>query len=561
MNINKTKFRPQLISSLKVYTKVKFLSDLKAGVTVGILALPLAIAFAIASGVSPEKGLITAVIASFIVSAFGGSKVQIAGPSGAFILIVYEIIQQFGLNGLIFATFLSGIILIIMGFAKLGSIIKFLPHPLIVGLISGISVNIFASQINDFLGLNIKRIPADFISKLITYFNHIEQYNFNSIIITLLVLFLIFITPKLSNKIPSSMFALLISTLVVRFFNLPIETIGIKFGAIPSMIPIPSLPQIDFSTIQKLILPAFSIALLCGVESLLSAVVADGMIGSTHKSNVELIAQGLSNIAISLFGGIPATGAIARTTINIKNGARSPISGIIHSVTIFILVIFFIKYVTYIPMASLAGILIYLSYNMCGIDLFTSILKGPRRDAIVLVVTFLLTVFINFTFALEIGMLLSAFIFMERMSTMSSVNLLPRDENRDEKDDPKALSCYFLPKGIEVFEIEGPFFFGAAAKFMQEMRIIENNPEILILRMRFVPYIDETGLHIIDEFHKETQRKSVQLILSGVQPQIFKELERAGLINKIGEKNVLTVIDDAIERANEVLMKKRKISI
>jgi SulP family sulfate permease len=554
-------FKPQLLDSLKDYSKAKFMSDLSAGVIVGIVALPLAIAFGIASGVTPEKGLITAVIAGFIISAFGGSKVQIGGPTGAFIVIVYGIVQQFGVNGLIIATFLAGIMLLIMGFARLGSIIKFFPHPLVVGFTSGIALIIFSSQIKDFLGLQIKTVPADFIEKWLVYFNNFGGINNYSLIITIATVIILIIFPRVSRKIPGSLIALIGSTLVVQYFHLPVETIGSKFGAIPNTIPMPTFPHIDYATLQKLIQPAFTIALLGGIESLLSAVVADGMIGSTHKSNMELVAQGFANITVSLFGGIPATGAIARTATNVKNGAKSPIAGIIHALTLLLIMLFFGGLASQIPMACLAGILIVVAYNMSEWESFVSILNGPKRDAIVLVVSFLLTVLVDLTVAIEIGMMLSAFIFMERMSKMTSVNLLPRDENRDEKDDPKALSCYFLPKGIEVFEIEGPFFFGAAAKFKQEMKVIENNPEILILRMRFVPYIDETGLHVIEEFYHESQKKSVQLILSGVQPQIFKELERAGLINKIGEKNVLTVIDDAIERANEVLMKKRKISI
>ncbi|MCX6147354.1 MAG: sulfate permease [Candidatus Kapabacteria bacterium] len=554
-------FKPQLVDSIKDYSKSKFMSDLSAGVIVGIVALPLAIAFGIASGVTPEKGLITAVIAGFIISAFGGSKVQIGGPTGAFIVIVYGIVQQYGVNGLIIATFLAGIMLLIMGFARLGSIIKFFPHPLVVGFTSGIALIIFSSQIKDFLGLQIKTVPADFIEKWVVYFNNFGGINNYSFVITIATVIILIVFPKVSRKIPGSLIALIGSTLVVQYFHLPVETIGSKFGAIPNTIPMPTFPHIDYTTLQKLIQPAFTIALLGGIESLLSAVVADGMIGSTHKSNMELVAQGFANITVSLFGGIPATGAIARTATNVKNGAKTPVAGIIHALTLLLIMLFFGGLASHIPMACLAGILIVVAYNMSEWESFVSILNGPKRDAIVLVVSFLLTVLVDLTVAIEIGMMLSAFIFMERMSKMTSVNLLPRDENRDEKDDPKALSCYFLPKGIEVFEIEGPFFFGAAAKFKQEMKIIENNPEVLILRMRFVPYIDETGLHVIEEFYHESRKKSIQLILSGVQPQIYKELERAGLINKIGEKNVLTVIDDAIERANEVLIDKRKNSI
>ena len=544
-------FKPQLLDSLKNYDKIKFSKDVVAGVIVGIVALPLAIAFAIASGVTPETGLITAVVAGFIISAFGGSKVQIGGPTGAFIVIVYGIVQTYGVDGLIVSTFIAGLILMIMGFARLGGVIKYIPHPLIVGFTSGIALIIFSSQIKDVFGMTSGNLPADFIDKILYYSENLHTLNTTSLGIAIITILIIIGVPKINHKIPGSLIAIISTTSLVYFLNLPVETIGSKFGNIPSGLPMPHFPHIDFHTVQKLIQPAFTIALLGGIESLLSAVVADGMTGSKHKSNVELVAQGMANIASAAFGGIPATGAIARTATNVKNGAVSPIAGIIHALTLLLIMLLFAPLAKLIPMACLAGVLVVVAYNMSEWKSFVSIARGPYRDAGILIVTFLLTVLVDLTVAIQVGMVLSAFIFMEKMSSLSKINLVS-NEDSDEVNDPKSISNFKLPQGVEVFEIEGPLFFGAAYKFREEIKILQNKPKALILRMRFVPYIDETGLHAIEEFFEATKKNGTKLVLSGVREEILKDLIKSGVANKIGLDNIKSVIDDAVARVWEL---------
>ena len=402
-------FKPKIIDTLKNYSRAQFYKDAVAGVIVGVVALPLAIAFAIASGVSPEKGLFTAIVAGFIISALGGSRVQIGGPTGAFIVVVYGIVQQFGVNGLIIATFIAGVLLIIMGIAKLGNVIKFIPYPLIVGFTTGIAVIIFSSQVKDFLGLKMGGVPADFISKWIAYGYHVSSANFYALAIGVFTLLAILLWPKVTHKVPGSIIAIIVTTFAVRFFNLPVETIGSRFGAIPSSLPHPVIPGVSLATFQQLIRPAFTIALLGSIESLLSAVVSDGMMGGNHRSNTELIAQGIANIFSSVFGGIPATGAIARTATNIKNGGRTPVAGIIHALTLLVIMLFVGKWAALIPMATLAGVLLVVAWHMSEAENFISVLKGSKSDAIVLLTTFLLTVFIDLTVAIEIGMILAAF--------------------------------------------------------------------------------------------------------------------------------------------------------
>ncbi|MFS8083835.1 MAG: SulP family inorganic anion transporter, partial [Ginsengibacter sp.] len=403
-------FKPKLFDTLKNYSGKQFSNDVLAGIIVGIVALPLAIAFAIASGVTPEKGLITAVIAGFIISAMGGSRVQIGGPTGAFIVIVYGIVQMYGVSGLIVATFMAGIMLIIMGFARLGTVIKFIPHPLIIGFTTGIAVIIFSSQVKDFLGLKMHVVPADFLEKWSAYFKNMQGVNIYAILIAVATIAIILLWPKVSKKIPGSLIAILITTIVVQLFHLPVETIGSRFGIISSSFPKPEIPLVDFATIKHLIQPAFTIAILCAIESLLSAVVADGMIGGNHRSNMELIAQGTANIFSSIFGGIPATGAIARTATNVKNGGRTPIAGIVHALVLLIILLIAGKWASYIPIANLAGILVIVAYNMSEWRNFKSILKGPRGDVAVLLITFFLTVLIDLTVAIEVGIVLAAFL-------------------------------------------------------------------------------------------------------------------------------------------------------
>jgi len=548
-------FRPKLFDTLRNYSKQQFTKDLLSGLIVGIVALPLAIAFAIASGVSPEKGLYTAVIGGFIISALGGSRVQIGGPTGAFIVIVYGIVQQYGINGLIIATFLAGVMLIIMGLAKLGSVIKFIPHPLIIGFTSGIALIIFSSQMKDFFGLSMGAIPADFINKWEEYFKHFQSVNIYVVLLAVATVAIVMLWPKVTHKIPGSLIAILLTTAAVHLLHLPVETIGSKFGSIPSSLPKPVLPHLDFSIIKSLVQPAFTIALLGGIESLLSAVVADGMIGGSHRSNTELIAQGIANIFSSIFGGIPATGAIARTATNVKNGGRTPIAGIVHAVTLLFIMLFIGKWAALIPMATLAGILVVVAYNMSEWESFLSVLKGPKSDVAVMVTTFLLTVLIDLTVAIEIGMVLAAFLFMRKMIRFSDVSLLTRDTDEiNDKKDQDSISNFSIPKGVEVFEISGPLFFGAAYKFKEAMKFIESPPKALIVRMRQVPIIDATGIKTIEEVHREAIQHGTKLILSEVHSeQVKMELQSARLLFAIGKANVTDTFQQAVERSIAVM--------
>jgi SulP family sulfate permease len=550
-------FQPKLFTTLRNYTRKQFFSDLIAGIIVGIVALPLAIAFAIASGVSPEKGLFTAIIAGFLISALGGSRVQIGGPTGAFVVIVYGIVTQYGVGGLTIATMMAGIMLIIMGFAKLGSVIKYIPHPLIVGFTTGIALIIFSSQMKDFFGLSMGTVPADFIQKWKAYGEHFSSMNYWSFLIAGGTTLIVFLFPKISSKIPGSLVAILLATFAVQYFHLDVDTIGKRFGAIPSTLPAPVIPMFTFATLQQLIQPAFTIALLGGIESLLSAVVSDGMIGASHRSNTELIAQGIANIASSLFGGIPATGAIARTATNVKNGGRTPVAGIVHAIVLLLIMLFVGKWAILIPMPCLAGILIVVAYNMSEWKSFIALLKGPKGDALVLVATFLLTVLVDLTAAIEIGMVLAAFLFMRNMMKISKVDLVSSHEALDEDTDEKSISKYRVAKGIEVFEITGPLFFGAAYKFKERIYSLKNSPKVLIIRMRAVPVIDATGLHTVREVAKYVARFGTTLIISGIQPQVYEELENSELLAKIGIKNVLPDIDQALKRANELLAEQK----
>jgi len=548
-------FKPKLFDTLKNYTYRQFTKDLMAGLIVGIVALPLAIAFGIASGVSPEKGLYTAIIAGFIISALGGSRVQIGGPTGAFIVIVYGIVQTHGINGLIIATFIAGIMLIIMGLARLGAVIKFIPHPLITGFTSGIALIIFSSQIKDFFGLQMDAVPADFLTKWKIYFHHFGSINFYAVLIAAATAVIIFLWPKITYKIPGSLIAILASTIAVQLLHLPVETIGSKFGNIPSSLPNPTVPNLDFATIKSLIQPAFTIALLGGIESLLSAVVADGMIGGNHRSNMELIAQGVANIFSSLFGGIPATGAIARTATNVKNGGRTPVAGIVHAITLLIIMLFVGKWAALIPMATLAGILVVVAYNMSEWENFRAVLKGSKSDIAVLLTTFFLTVLIDLTVAIEIGMVLAAFLFMRKMIQFSDVSILTKDiDDRGNDKDDESIANFSIPAEAEVFEITGPLFFGAAYKFKDAIRFIEVTPKVLILRMRQVPMIDATGIKTISEVYSESKKRGTKLILSEVHSeQVMKQLQETRLLFAIGKANVTDSFEAALKRCQVVL--------
>lgn len=548
-------FKPELFSTIKNYSRQQFSKDVMAGLIVGIVALPLAIAFAIASGVSPEKGLYTAVIAGFIISAMGGSRVQIGGPTGAFIVIVYSIVQLYGVDGLIIATFMAGIILIMMGFARLGSVIKYIPHPLITGFTSGIAILIFSSQLKDFFGLQMGSIPADFIAKWKSYFGNFSSINVYAVVIAAATVAVVQLWPKVTHKIPGSLIAIFITTAVMQMLQLPVETIGSKFGDIPSSLPKPVIPHVDFDTIKNLIKPAFTIALLGGIESLLSAVVSDGMIGGNHKSNMELIAQGTANIFSSVFGGIPATGAIARTATNVKNGGRTPVAGIVHAITLLLIMLFVGKWVALIPMATLAGILVVVAYNMSEWESFVAVFKGPRSDVAVLLTTFLLTVLVDLTVAIEVGIVLAAFLFMRNMIKFSNVSMLTKDfEDQGNEKDKYAVENFVIPADVEVFEITGPLFFGAAYKFKDAMRLIEKPPKILIIRMRQVPIIDATGVRTLEEVYKESKHRGTKLVLSEVHSiQVMKELQDARLLFSIGKANVTKTFQEAVSRSAVLL--------
>ncbi|NTU97713.1 MAG: sulfate permease [Chlorobiaceae bacterium] len=547
-------FKPKFFTVLSEITPQQLAKDLTAGILVGIVALPLAIAFAIASGVSPEKGLITAVIGGFLVSFLGGSRVQIGGPTGAFIVILYGIVEQYGVNGLMIATIMAGVILMIMGFAQFGSLIKFIPYPVVVGFTSGIAVIILSSQISDFLGLAIDKVPADFIEKWIAYATHLGTFNPESLAVGMLSLLLIIFWPKVSRKIPGSIVAIIASTLLVRFAGLDVATIETRFGDIPSSLPDPAIPVFDFATVRQLVMPATTIALLGAIEALLSAVVADGMIGSRHKSNMELVAQGVANIITPLFGGIPVTGAIARTATNVKNGGRTPVAGMVHAVTLLGIMLLFGKWAKLIPMPTLAAILIVVAWNMSEHHVFRQLLKSPRSDVIVLLTTFGLTVVFDLSLAIEIGMLLSVILFMQRMAGLANVDVVTGElRDREEEDDPNTIVTRAVPEGVEVFEITGAMFFGAASKFKDAMHIVENKPAIRIIRMRKVLSIDATGLNMLRELLLDCRKSGITLILSGVHAQPLFAMQQFGIYDEIGEENIFGNIDDALDRSRDLL--------
>ena len=551
-------FQPKLVSALKNYSKEKFVADLMAGIIVGIVALPLAIAFGIASGVSPEKGLVTAIIGGFIVSFLGGSNIQIGGPTGAFIVIVYGIIQNFGLEGLAIATVIAGVILILMGFLKLGTVIKFIPYPIVVGFTSGIALTIFTTQMKDLFGLDIEKVPADFISKLIVYFQHIETVDFASALIGIASIVVIVLTPKISKKIPGSLVAIILMTVIVyimrNYFGVSgIETIGDRF-TINASLPEPNTITFDMTTINLLLPSAFTIAMLGAIESLLSATVADGVTGDKHNSNTELIAQGAANIVSPIFGGIPVTGAIARTMTNINNGGRTPVAGIIHAIVLLLILLFLGPLTKHIPMSCLAGVLVIVSYNMSDWRTFRSLMKNPKSDVSVLLVTFFLTVIFDLTIAIEVGLLIAMFLFMKRVAETTQVSVVKNQiDLSDEGEfhhDEEVLS---LPKGVEVYEINGPFFFGIANKFDGVMHSIGDKPKLRIIRMRKVPFMDSTGLHNLESFYRLSTAENIQIILSGVNEHVRELLIKSGFDQKIGKENICSNISEAIKKAEEAV--------
>lgn len=543
---------------MKNYSREKFLSDLMAGIIVGIVALPLAIAFGIASGVSPEKGLITAIIGGFMVSFLGGSNVQIGGPTGAFIVIVYGIIQNFGIEGLAIATVMAGIMLVIMGALKIGSIIKFIPYPIVVDLTSGIALTIFTTQMKDLFGLTIERVPADFISKWIIYAQNIQTANLWAFLIGIASILIITTTPKFSKKIPGSLVAIILMTIVVylmrHFLGIDsIETIGDRF-IINVSLPQPEGISVNMETINLLLPSAFTIAMLGAIESLLSATVADGVTGDSHDSNTELIAQGAANIVVPIFGGIPVTGAIARTMTNINNGGRTPVAGIIHAIVLLLILLFLGPLTKHIPMACLAGVLIIVSYNMSEWRNFRSLLKNPKSDVYVLLVTFFLTVIFDLTIAIEIGLLIAMFLFMHRVTQTTHVSVATgridlSDEGEIHHDD----EVLVIPKGVEVYEIDGPFFFGVANKFDGVMKSLGDKPKVRIIRMRKVPFMDSAGLHNLESLLRLSQGEHIRLILSGVNKEVHTVLTTSGFEEKIGSENICSNIHDALQKTVEAL--------
>lgn len=546
-------FEPAIVSCFKSgYSLKTFISDLLAGLIVGIVALPLSIAFGIASGVDPQKGLITAFIAGFAISAFSGSRFQIGGPTGAFIVIIYGIIQKFGYDGLAVATLLAGVMLVVMGFARLGDIIKFIPYPVTVGFTSGIAVIILTSQVKDFLGLT-GQMPEHFIEKWGYYLAHLNQLSIPTLLVGIGAIAILLLWPKVSRKIPAPLVAICVLTAAVKLFDIPAETIFDRFGRIACELPKPSLPKLSAISITDLVGPAFTIAILAGIESLLSAVVADGMTGTRHKSNTELIGQGLANVFSPIFGGIPATGAIARTATNIKNGGQTPIAGVIHSITILAIFLFLGRWAELIPLSVLAGVLVMVAWNMGEWHLFIKIAtKSTRSDFFVLATTFLLTVLVDLTVAIEVGMVLASFLFMKRMTDTAEFGYITDSINGNGGSEKKGSRNYGLLPGIEVFEIEGPFFFGAAMKFKDTISQFEKEPKVLILKMNYVPTIDATGLNALEEVIKKAVKKGTKIMLTGVKPKLLEQLHKAEITGIITEEMIVPNFDVAVKIAKEI---------
>ena len=559
-------FKPKLFSTLKTYNRKQFTTDLLAGIIVGIVALPLAIAFGIASGVTPEKGIITAIVAGLIVSLFGGSKVQIGGPTGAFIIIIYGIIQQYGFEGLTMATLLAGVFLILFGLLHLGTIIKYIPYPIVVGFTSGIALTIFTTQIKDLFGLTMASVPSDFIEKWIAYVGAFPTIDSWSAGVGVLSVAIIALWPKIAghsalSKLPGSLIAIIVMTIAGLLLKqyagvVSIETIGDRFS-ISNQLPGAEVPSLTWDVIKSLVSPAITIAILGAIESLLSATVADGVIGDRHNSNTELIAQGMANLASPIFGGIPATGAIARTMTNINNGGRTPVAGIIHAVVLLLIFLFLMPLAQYIPMACLAGVLVIVSYNMSGWRSFLSILKNPKSDVIVLWVTFLLTVIFDLTIAIEVGLICACLLFMRRMAETTDVKVISDEINPEEEESDFQLGNLehlTIPEGVEVYEINGPYFFGAGNKFEEIMGALHHRrPRVRIIRMRKVPFVDSTGIHNLTNLCMMSQGEGIQVVLSGVNPQVQAVLHKAGFDTLLGEENICSHINLALERAKQLL--------
>ncbi|HET7424213.1 MAG TPA: sulfate permease [Gemmatimonadales bacterium] len=543
---------PKLVTTLKTYDRAQFTADLTAGIVVGIVALPLAIAFAIASGVTPERGLYTAVIAGFLISALGGSRVQIGGPTGAFVVIVYGIVQRHGVDGLLVATLMAGGILIALGLARLGTAIKFIPFPVVTGFTAAIGAIIAVQQLRDAFGLRLDHAPAEFIERIEVYLRHADTVNPYAVVLTAITLLIVLLWPRLSHRIPSPFVALIAGTAVAQVLHWPVETIGSRFGEISAALPRPSLPPISLALIRELAGPAFAIAALGAIESLLSAVVADGMIGGRHRSNMELVAQGVANVASPLFGGMPATGAIARTATNIKSGGRTPVAGMVHALVLLLITLFFGRWAALIPLAVLAAIVLVVAWRLSEWKVFVNELGAPWSDAAVMLTTFILTIVVDLSVAIGVGMVLASFLFMRRMAEVTNVSVVSRefdDGPAGAGDESGAIYRRRIPEGVEVYEINGPFFFGAAEKFKATLDQVSRRPRVLIVRMRNVPAIDSTAMHALKELVRRTRLQGTQVLLSDVHSQPLVALQRADLLAEIGEDNLFGDVDAALEAA------------
>lgn len=544
------KLEPKLITVFREgYTRKQFQGDLLGGLTVGVVALPLAIALAIASGVKPEQGLYTAIFAGIVIAALGGSRAQISGPTGAFIVIVYGIVQKYGYDGLVVATLIAGVLLVIMGLVRMGAFLKFVPYPVVIGFTSGIALIIFSSQVNDLLGLQLEKVPADFVEKWIAYVRHIATIDPYAVAVGLASLLIIVIWPKVTRRVPGPLIAILAVTFVVQFFQIPVATIATRFGGVPGTLPMPHFPVVTWSLVQEMFSPAITIAILAGLESLLAAVVADGMMGTRHRSNMELIAQGTGNIVSVMFGGIPATGAIARTATNIKSGGTTPVSAIIHCIFLLLVLLFIGKWAAMIPMATLAAILVVVAYNMSEWREFRHLLSSPRGDIAVLLATFFLTVFIELTVAIQVGILLAAFLFLQKMSTETHVDLITENLKEDEEFEGRDMTDVKIPQGVEVFEIYGSLFFGAVRQFKESIRVVATKPKVLILRMRQVPTIDASGIHVLEELADETLENGQIIVFSAVSRSVFRVMRKSGFVDKVGRKHFAGDIFSALEIA------------
>ncbi|MEO8033288.1 MAG: sulfate permease [Acidobacteriota bacterium] len=559
-------FIPKSIVCLREgYTRETILRDLTAGVVVGIVALPLALAFAIASGVPPERGLFTAIIAGFLISALGGSRVQIGGPTGAFVVIVYGIVTRFGYDGLVICTIMAGVILVILGLTRMGALIKFIPYPVITGFTSGIAVLIFSSQIKDLLGLRMASVPVEFMDKWVAFGTNIRTVSLPTLFVSLGTLVVLIVWPHISHRVPAPFVAMVLATAAVKVFALPVATIGSRFGSVPTSLPAPHWPSIPWGHMGEFISPALTVALLAAIESLLSAVVADGMINTRHKSNVELVAQGIANIVSPLFGGIPATGAIARTATNIKSGGRTPLAGITHAVVLMLILVFLGRWAVMVPLCALAAILVIVSYHMSEWRSFKGLLRAPRSDLVVLLLTFGLTVFVDLSVAVQVGVVVASLLFMRRMAEITHVEGVTTDTSDSQKEDPgeitqtrrkgrRIVDGHEVAPGIEIFEVNGPFFFGAAEKLRDTISEIASAPKVFILRMRHVPVIDATGIHALEQMVRKCRTEGTTMLLAEVQHQPLRAIVRARKLDAFGGRpNLAKSLDVALERAGQIL--------